>query len=178
MLSALQKASAKLAASGKLPAGKTADVVNDTATLSNAFETINTGQGFTDEQALAVAKSFKSDASTTGYIELAATISQFLVPFVNSLVQQGLPPAEVQAQTTQVLTNLSPAVQAGVISVAPTTYELRAIGRDDAGALVYLVLKKWTSPKSPRCSRRQRSLPMRSPRSRMSYWRAKKSSRH
>ncbi len=137
VLSSLQKASSALAASGALPAGKTTDVVNDTSTISNALETINTGTGFTQAQALAVAQSFKSNASTTGYIELAATISQYVAPFVNSLVQQGLSAAEVQAQTTQLLTNLSPAVQSGISSTPSTSLDIHPVARDSAGLLVY-----------------------------------------
>jgi len=114
VLSDVQKASTALASSGAIPAGTPSNVVNDAATISNALETINTGQGITQSQALAVAQSFKSNASTTGYIQLAATVSQVLVPFVNSLIQQGQSPAQVQAQTTQVLTHLAPAVQAGI----------------------------------------------------------------
>jgi hypothetical protein len=122
VLSAIQSASSKLAASGAVPAGKSTDVVNDASTITNALETINTGAGITPQEATDVAASFKSNASTTGYIQLAAAISDVLVPFVDDLIKSGLTPAQVQTNTTQALVNIPAAVAAGTSPTAVAAY--------------------------------------------------------
>jgi len=113
-LNDISAATAKLQASGQVPQGRTSDVVSDANTISNALETINTGNGITVDQANKIAKSFKSNSSTTAYIDLAAEISQIVVPFVNGLIQAGESKSDVQAQTTQLLTQLPTQVQSAV----------------------------------------------------------------
>ena len=137
----VQKASAGLAQSGLVPAGKATDTVNDASTVSNAlFTTLGTGT-IDPTQAAAVAQSFHSDKATTNYVALGVMGTDLLIGLTKDLIAAGATKSQITAAQTQALVGLPTAVQQGVTAPPPapasTTYQLHPVARDSAGSLGY-----------------------------------------
>ena len=115
-LDLISTATAAAQSSGALT-GKTANIVSDVGITSNALGTLLTGQPITTAQATAVAASYKSNATTTGYMVAAAPVINALVSLVNSKIAAGATPAQVVTAGTTLLANAPAAAQA---SLPPT----------------------------------------------------------